>query len=318
MSFILSALKKSKANEPGSKVLRAEAFDQAIAAHDDYYDTPITHYLKPFILAVLATTIALSIGYITGGGLEVITYKQLNQRLDTAVQLEQPWPEELLKRYYDDEPIAAVQYFDNPKDYNLQLVALKKQRLEAEQQEKLAEQKTQEAKEQARLDARFNQQLEQAIKQQGLVTQAQIKQQEKQWQALQANTAREGQLSINKDELGDVSPELLKAFENAIDDTKDDVDNNAMIIESAQDEYRSKVKPLTQMPSWLQNDIPALHFSLHMYTSDPQSSWIRLNDKDYFAGDVTHEGILIDQILPQLVILEYQGERFSLPALSTW
>lgn len=319
MSFILSALKKSKVSEPGSRVLRAEAFDQAIAAHDDYNESRFSVYKKPVMLSMLAVFTAMALGYYSGGGLNVLNNQsnadnlEIQTNLTALASLTSQWPEESLKRHYEDDTINAVEYFENPNDYNSKLIALKQQQFEQQQDVIVAQQKAQAAKEQALLDEKFNQQLQVAIKQQGLVTQNQIQQ-----QLVPPEADDNNQLSLNKEELSDVSPELLEAFENAVNDTRNDENNNNVAIESAQDEYRSKVKPLTQMPTWLQDDMPELHFTLHMYTSDPQSSWIRLNGRDYYAGEMSEDGLIIEQILPQLVILEYQGQRFSLPALSSW
>jgi len=112
-----------------------------------------------------------------------------------------------------------------------------------------------------------------------------------------------------------VSDDLLARFQAAIADTKDL--SSASTTVAAEPFEESSIKPLTQMPSWVQNGVPSLTFEQHIYASDGQG-WVNVNGRDRYAGDSVAEGLVIDEILPQQVILTYQGEQFSLPALSNW
>jgi len=60
-----------------------------------------------------------------------------------------------------------------------------------------------------------------------------------------------------------------------------------------------------------------LQFELHIFASDGEG-WIRVNGEDKYQGDRIAEDLILTQILPQQVILNYRGESFSLPALSNW
>ena len=51
--------------------------------------------------------------------------------------------------------------------------------------------------------------------------------------------------------------------------------------------------------------------------SDGQG-WVNVNGRDRYEGDIVADGLSIDKILPQQVILTYRGEKFSLPALTNW
>ncbi|WDE12995.1 general secretion pathway protein GspB [Thalassomonas haliotis] len=119
-----------------------------------------------------------------------------------------------------------------------------------------------------------------------------------------------------------ISDDLLARFQSAIDET-----GNAALEENSEDEGvapetslvagESGVTPLGNMPLWVQQGIPDLQFELHIFASDGEG-WIRVNGEDKYQGDRVAEDLILTQILPQQVILNYRGENFSLPALSNW
>ena len=71
------------------------------------------------------------------------------------------------------------------------------------------------------------------------------------------------------------------------------------------------------MPAWVQEGLPRLSFEQHIYASDGEG-WVKVNGRDRYEGDSIANGVIIDEILPQQVILTYRGEKFSLPALTNW
>lgn len=112
-----------------------------------------------------------------------------------------------------------------------------------------------------------------------------------------------------------VSEDLLARFQAAIDDTKK-TPKNALKPKPVQT-ADSDVKSLTQMPTWVQEGVPSLRFEQHIYASDGEG-WVNVNGRDRYEGDSVADGVVIDKILPQQVILTYRGEKFSLPALTNW
>lgn len=112
-----------------------------------------------------------------------------------------------------------------------------------------------------------------------------------------------------------VSDDLLARFQEAIEDTKNST--------SSQDKpnlnqtMNSEVKSITQMPAWVQEGLPSLRFEQHIYASDGEG-WVNVNGRDRYEGDSIANGVIIDRILPQQVILTFRGETFSLPALTNW
>ena len=111
-----------------------------------------------------------------------------------------------------------------------------------------------------------------------------------------------------------VSDAFLARFQSAIDETSHE---DSAQEKSSKQTYTTPIVPLTDMPSWLQESIPNLDFDMHIYASDGDG-WVRVNGKDRYEGDKIADDLVLDKILPQKVILNFQGEQFSLPALSSW
>lgn len=112
-----------------------------------------------------------------------------------------------------------------------------------------------------------------------------------------------------------VSDYLLARFQAAIDDTKE-----STISQEAPDQNQAvdgEIQSLTQMPAWVQEGVPSLRFEQHIYASDGEG-WVNVNGRDRYEGDSIANGVIIDKILPQQIILTYRGETFSLPALTSW
>ena len=131
------------------------------------------------------------------------------------------------------------------------------------------------------------------------------------------------------------SNDLLARFQMAIDEThlqasqelsnNDVVDTNVGATQTPNknsqsindEEGHRHVTPLSQMSPEVQGAIPPLQFEQHIYASDGQG-WVNVNGRDRYEGDYISEGLKLDKILPQQVILSYQGQVFSLSALTNW
>ena len=71
------------------------------------------------------------------------------------------------------------------------------------------------------------------------------------------------------------------------------------------------------MPTWVQDGVPSLEFEMHIYASDGQG-WVRVNGRDRYEGDYIARELLLNEILPQKVVLSFRGEKFTMDALSSW
>ncbi|MBA6417690.1 AAA family ATPase [Colwellia sp. 6M3] len=109
-----------------------------------------------------------------------------------------------------------------------------------------------------------------------------------------------------------VSDALLASFQSAIEETKQS-DNTVEKVKVD----NSDVLPLTQMPTWVQDGVPSLAFEMHIYASDGQG-WIRVNGRDRYEGDYIGRELLLNEILPQKVVLSFRGEKFTMDALTSW
>ncbi len=123
--------------------------------------------------------------------------------------------------------------------------------------------------------------------------------------------------AVNKDfvvEATDgVSDELLASFQSAIEETKQFDDAS----EQESQQANSGLTPLTQMPVWVQDGVPSIQFEMHIYASDGQG-WVRVNGRDRYEGDYIGRELLLNEILPQKVVLSFRGEKFTMAALSSW
>jgi len=129
-------------------------------------------------------------------------------------------------------------------------------------------------------------------------------------------------------EVDGVSDDLMARFQAAIDATAQPQENTAGDLAATKtddfDDYANtdvdgaeNIRPLSQMSSQLQNALPRLQFEQHIYASDGQG-WVNVNGRDRYEGDYISDNLIVDKILPQHVVLSFQGEKFTLPALTNW
>lgn len=75
---------------------------------------------------------------------------------------------------------------------------------------------------------------------------------------------------------------------------------------------------LTLYPQWYQDLVPDLEFSSHIYSSNVNERWVRVNNQVVKEGELINADMRLVTIEPQQVIIEMQQRRFSLSALSNW
>jgi hypothetical protein len=74
---------------------------------------------------------------------------------------------------------------------------------------------------------------------------------------------------------------------------------------------------LATLSQQTKDNIPTLLYSSHDYSGDPGQSSVVLNGKTLKAGaSITR--VKVEEILPDSVVLSYQGTRFRLRALNSW
>ncbi|MBA6354551.1 MULTISPECIES: AAA family ATPase [unclassified Colwellia] len=112
-----------------------------------------------------------------------------------------------------------------------------------------------------------------------------------------------------------VSDDLLALFQSAIDDTEQDPQFKNSANQAVEPEVNAPT--LSDMPAWVQSELPSLNFQQHIYTSEGES-WVKVNGRDRYEGDTISEELVLNYIYGQKVILTFKGQQFSLPALSSW
>ncbi|MDN3651961.1 general secretion pathway protein GspB [Thalassotalea ponticola] len=331
MSFILSSLQKANEQQLSSSSLASEALQEALVQPDQQLIDDKFTYLKKLsglVIYCLLVSALAAVSYYLFGGYQADQLRQ--QRLSLQSQLTSPTAEQ--------QPLRPLTELDrqhalvaNGSQINVNMTQQRLNARQARQQELRALQQRQQAKQAAELASR--QQLEQKINrlllmqqhsateevsfdQEQLVAQADTDAQALSVEEVQVTPS----LSLNREALDDIDPALLAAVEAALTEpellTNDNQTSQTPDIDNTSNQQDPLIKPLGQMPSWLQEQVSPLSFSLHMYSSDANNRWLRLNGKDYYEGEVSDRGVVIETIAPQQVILSYQGYRFKVPALS--
>lgn len=73
------------------------------------------------------------------------------------------------------------------------------------------------------------------------------------------------------------------------------------------------VTSLEDLPAAVRGSLPSLHLDVHGYANNPAERFVVINLHRYQVGDTLAEGPRVVDIVPQGVVLEYQGSRFLLP-----
>ena len=120
----------------------------------------------------------------------------------------------------------------------------------------------------------------------------------------------EQNLDFDLSQLEGVSPDLLAKVQQAVDDTDQQEPEEPVVTEPL-------VPSLLDMPSHIQNKVPAMTFEVHIYATDG-NGWVRVNGRERYEGDVVAGRVVLAQINQEDVVLELDGQQFSLPALSSW
>jgi general secretion pathway protein B len=70
---------------------------------------------------------------------------------------------------------------------------------------------------------------------------------------------------------------------------------------------------LQQMPPEMQRAIPPMAVTIHVYSPQESQRILFINNHEYHQGSLIEGGARVEAIVPDGVVLSYQGERFKLP-----
>lgn len=77
-------------------------------------------------------------------------------------------------------------------------------------------------------------------------------------------------------------------------------------------------KDISELAPALQRQIPPLRFEAHVYATQSQQRWIKVNGKSLQEGQWVTADVRLKEITPQFVLLEMGSDLFSMPALTDW
>jgi general secretion pathway protein B len=70
---------------------------------------------------------------------------------------------------------------------------------------------------------------------------------------------------------------------------------------------------LSAMPSEFQERLPPMEVNIHVFSPDPSQCILSINNRSYRQGDEITGGAVVEEIVPDGVVLYYDGQRFRLP-----
>lgn len=129
----------------------------------------------------------------------------------------------------------------------------------------------------------------------------------------------ENETILNEPEEAQTDARISAALLNKINKAIADLDSDTNIDPSNQLATNYDDLPrIDQLSIAIQTQIPAMAFSAHMYSSNRDGRWVRVNGRRLVEGDFIAEGLRLVNIEPQKVILSFKDEVFTMNALSDW
>jgi general secretion pathway protein B len=88
-------------------------------------------------------------------------------------------------------------------------------------------------------------------------------------------------------------------------------------VPMVEQEQAGRVPHLVELPLSFQKSVPDLTFNSHIYSSSPASRRVMINDTYLRVGD-TFEGLRVDDITEEGVVLSRDGRRFRVGVVRDW
>lgn len=122
------------------------------------------------------------------------------------------------------------------------------------------------------------------------------------------------ELDIADLDLSGLSPELAARFEFVLNAPIEEQEAHVVSKDIDQASYLE----LDKRGSQLIGRLPPLNFQTHNYTSKPSRRWVKVNDKEVNIGGSISNGVILLEINPRDVVIEFQGKKIEVPALYEW
>ncbi|NOH28528.1 general secretion pathway protein GspB [Vibrio mediterranei] len=120
------------------------------------------------------------------------------------------------------------------------------------------------------------------------------------------NTASEQSFDLENLDLSGLDPEIARKVASAINKTEPTLvpsNSDHIALEDNQARYRGR--------------LPALNLQTHMYSSDAQRRWIKINGQELKEGDRMNN-IQLLAIEPQFITIRFDNDIIDIPALYEW
>lgn len=83
-------------------------------------------------------------------------------------------------------------------------------------------------------------------------------------------------------------------------------------------EVVDKTPRVSELPEHILVQLPAMVFSAHMFSSNDEDRWVRVNNRRLQEGGSIDNNVTIIKIEPQFVVLSFRGTQFRMNALTDW
>ncbi|OUL57753.1 general secretion pathway protein GspB [Pseudoalteromonas ulvae] len=111
-------------------------------------------------------------------------------------------------------------------------------------------------------------------------------------------------------ELAAVPDTLKAAFAQAVAQTENQQEYEVTQGSSTS----SRVQPLELLPDVILARVPSLRYQAHIYATQADKRWIRINNRDLYEGDML-DNLKIIEIAPEQTVMNMDGYQFSLAAM---
>ena len=115
--------------------------------------------------------------------------------------------------------------------------------------------------------------------------------------------------------LENVSLELQERFARAVELEKSEDNKGTNVLSDVQTKVATT--DITLMPVQFQFQVPLMRYDSHMYSTEKNDRWIRINGVDLRIGDRVGNVELLD-ILPQQSLFRLGQQKFTLESLKDW
>ncbi|CAH0526887.1 general secretion pathway protein GspB [Vibrio hippocampi] len=120
-------------------------------------------------------------------------------------------------------------------------------------------------------------------------------------------TTRNDNLNLEQLDLSGLDPEIARkvasAFNNIDAEQSLSESSDYIDLEVNQSRYRGR--------------LPAMNLETHMYASDSQRRWIKINGEELREGD-RFNGMILMKIEPQQIVIRFDNDLIRIPALYEW